>query len=98
MPGLDHTRSAHAAVLLPEGDVLLIGGRVIDISPDIVRFHAATRTFFSAGVLDQARVSLTATLLSNRTVLVAGGAGPAGDLDTAEVFELSRRHAVAHQR
>jgi hypothetical protein len=91
-------RSAHAAVLLPDGDVLMTGGRSAVISRDVVRFRTATRTFVSLGALDEARDLHTATLISKLAVLIVGGAGDVGDLGNGELLptDFPRHRAVAH--
>ncbi len=58
-----------------------------------------------AGELDEPREGNTATLLQDRSELVNGGSGPAGQLASAEMWELTtetsvrqiswRRHGVA---
>lgn len=72
------TRSEHTATLLPDGDVLVIGGyptgstRAPD--PAVERFDPATGLWAEAGSLERRREAHTATLLADGTVLVAGGA------------------------
>ena len=75
-------RTDFAAVLLPDGRVLAVGGRSpgrIIATAEI--FDPATGTWSSAGKMSQARNFPTATLLSTGKVLVLGGTdatSPAG--------------------
>src|SRR6266480_6559294 len=49
----------------------------------------------ASGPLTQARVGHTATLLPSGKVLIAGGAGPAGVLNNAELFDPVTLSATA---
>src|SRR5438445_3274321 len=60
----------------------------------LARFDA-TISAATSGPLTQARVGHTATLLPNGKVLHAGGAGPAGVLNTAELFDPVTLSATA---
>ena len=48
--------------------------------------QAEAQTFSLTGLMNYARVSHTATLLTNGMVLVAGGSGPSGILSSAELY------------
>jgi hypothetical protein len=79
---MSEARMLHAAVLLPDGRVLVVGGgRPPGEDPvsSAELWDPDTLTFAHAGSLRQARYKPTATLLSDGRVLVTGG----GDLDTA---------------
>lgn len=101
-------RAHHTATLLPNGNVLVLGGTQImppvgggaapaPVSLDSAELYdPATGTFKTAGKLQFARDSHSATLLANGTVLVAGGYthGFDGDADpewytifAAELFD-----------
>ena len=106
-------RVSHTATLLKDGRVLIVGGDTIFFngipntnlqslaSAEI--FDPSTGTFTATGSLSVARESHTATLLSNGTVLVAGGSdGTVGNptpaataYATAELFNPSTGHFTA---
>lgn len=85
-------RLGHAAVALPDGGALLIGGRDLPApypSPaaTIERLSFATGAWESAGTLLRGRYFHTATLLEDGTVLVAGGEADSG-ADPGGTWEL----------
>jgi hypothetical protein len=69
----------HTATLLPNGNVLVIGGQgaagnpSADQSSDVEIYHPLTDTWTAAPSLPTAIANHTATLLNDGTVLVAGG-------------------------
>jgi hypothetical protein len=67
-------RANHTATLLPDGKVLVVGGRSFfyDLASAEV-YDPATGTWTSTGSLNTGRRSHTATLLPNGRVLVTGG-------------------------
>jgi len=71
---LSGPRSAHTSTLLPDGRVLIAGGRD-DGSPlsSSKIFSPSLATFADAGAMLSARFGHTATLLANNTVLLTGG-------------------------
>lgn len=81
-------RWRHTATLLPSGKVLVAGGQSEDLNaPTFLAtaelYDPTNKTWSVAGSMANIRSSHTATLLSNGTVLVAGG-----DTDgTAEVYD-----------
>lgn len=80
-------RWRHQMALLPDGRVLVAGGRqggAILGSAEI--FDPATGAFNPGGTLVTARQDFTATPLVGGTVLLALGQGPAGTLRSAEIF------------
>jgi hypothetical protein len=85
---LTTTRVGHRTVLLPNGLVLVAGGRnasnVRLSSAEL--YDPAADNFSATGSMGTARVSPTITLLANGQVLVTGGLGPSGNLATAEVY------------
>ncbi|MEO8132780.1 MAG: kelch repeat-containing protein [Betaproteobacteria bacterium] len=77
---LNLARWLHTAVLLPNGRVLVAGGRGFTASPDswgaipsAELYDVGTSTWSATGSLNVARFGHTATLLQNGLVLVAGG-------------------------
>jgi hypothetical protein len=64
-------RYGHTATLLPNGRVLVAGGRGALASAEL--YNPATGTWSETGVLNNGRANHTATLLLNGKVLVAGG-------------------------
>ena len=80
-------RWRHQMTLLPDGHVLVAGGRqggAILGSAEI--YNPATGVFNPAGALVTARQDFTAPLLTNGSVLLAAGQGVAGILKSAELF------------
>jgi hypothetical protein len=87
---LNTPRYRHTATLLPNGQVLVAGGR--DISGDYVSsaelYDPASGTWSATGSLANARYFHTATLLPNGKVLVAGGfSSTGGYLASAELYD-----------
>jgi hypothetical protein len=94
--GMAGARAAHAAVALPDGRVLVVGG--VDEStgravPSAEIWDPASEGFAPAGTLAAVRHSPTATLLADGRVLVVGGwawagaRGPMRSLASAEVWD-----------
>ena len=78
-PSMTTPRAYHTATLLKNGKVFIAGGSIeVSYGSGLAHgtteiFDPATNTFSSAGVMTDARVSHTATLLPNGQVLIAGG-------------------------
>ena len=101
-------RSFHAAALLPDGKVLIVGGDSPGgsgyytgpaASADL--YDPASGTFAPAGEMSVGRIALQATSLRNGDVLITGGFGTCGggcskNLATAEIYHppLPRRRSV----
>lgn len=92
-------REAHTATLLPNGKVLIAGGKPSENSNSLASaelYDPSTGTFTATGDMIERRVFHTATLLANGNVLIAGGlqwlAGNASTqriLASAELYDPS---------
>lgn len=88
------TRIGHTATLLPDGKVLITGGRVVrsdGLGPEGVSaelYDPASGTFARTGDMTIDRSGHSATLLPNGKVLIAGGtAGNSVSTNTAELYD-----------
>jgi hypothetical protein len=85
------TRERHTATMLSDGTVLFAGGSELDANVDILAaaeiFDPNTGTFTGTGGLLTPRITHTATLLKDGTVLVTGGGNVGGPLATAELYQ-----------
>ncbi|WP_437927614.1 kelch repeat-containing protein [Sorangium sp. So ce291] len=87
---LSTVRYAHSATLLPDGKVLVAGGRrdvdfVLLYSAEL--YDPVTDTWTPAESMNFARAGHVATLLPGGKVLVAGGAPYEADLGRAEIYD-----------
>ncbi|WP_437962639.1 kelch repeat-containing protein (plasmid) [Sorangium sp. So ce119] len=78
-------RAYHAAVLLPDGTVLVTGG--IAATAEAERYDPATGVWTSAAPMNVARGWLAAAPLSDGKVLVAGGSAGTSIERSAEVYD-----------
>jgi hypothetical protein len=82
-------RSRHACVLLPNAQVLAIGGDGVGTAE---LYDPIANTWQTVDGMGQPRSGATATLLRDHRVLIAGGSAPDGTpLDSVEVFNLQER-------
>lgn len=85
-------RRSHAAVRLPGGKVLVIGGQSsVGALASTEVYRPKVRNWAPAGSLITARYRHTATLLSDGRVLVVGGRSNSGPLSSAEVYDPADR-------
>jgi len=91
---LDTGRIGHTATLLPNGKVLVTGGRdriappFFGLADSAELYDPATGTWSSTGNLNTSRSGHTATLLASGQVLVAGGVTTDYiQLDSAELYD-----------
>lgn len=77
------------ATLLPNGQVLIVGGyhRGSGGIAQAELYNPTTGTFSASGSLTTGRYSATATLLNNGKVLIAGGRDTSGPLSSAELYD-----------
>lgn len=84
-------RVYHTATRLLDGRVLVAGG-MNEVNATFFKlssaelFDPATGTFSQTGAMNHPRGSHTATLLSDGTVMIAGGFDASGPVATAEIF------------
>ena len=84
-------RYDHTATLLPDGKVLVAGGRGSETcftrTSSAELYDPVSGTWSPTGSLNTARAGHTATLLQNGLVLVAGGNAADGYLNSAELYD-----------
>ncbi len=82
-------RSYHTATLLPNGKVLIVGGRrsFRDELDSAELYDPALHKFIPTGKMLSARAGHTATLLPDGKVLIAGGFQPGEALASAELYD-----------
>ena len=90
MPPLPAPRTRHTATLLPDGRVLVIGGRgagyrsPLSVAASVLLWNPTANQWSATHDLPRGRMDHLATLLSNGDVLVSGGSdernAPIGDL------------------
>ena len=89
-PNLTTARERHTATLLPNGKVLIVGGRQASGSSYITLSSAEICNATACTALvssPSARYSHAAVALPNGTVLLAGGSNGTADLATAEILD-----------
>jgi hypothetical protein len=84
---MHQSRAFQTMTLLPNGQVLVVGGFGINGLLDGAElYHPHTGSWATTGSMHQARLEFTATLLRNGQVLVVGGGGTNGILAGAELY------------
>jgi hypothetical protein len=88
---LTKRRYQHAAVVLPDDTVLVLGGynEESGVESSVDAFDPHTRSVVAASPMIEARAELVALVLGDGTVFVAGGQGPDGPLATVEMRDLA---------
>jgi N-acetylneuraminic acid mutarotase len=81
---MSEARTGHTATLLPDGRVLVVGGRGGQVLSSVEVYDPSTRRWSAARPMGKDRFDHTATLLDDGRVLIVGGAD-----------EGNRTHAVA---
>jgi Galactose oxidase, central domain/Kelch motif len=89
---MGQARTSHTATLLPDGRVLVLGGGTDEYNngPALRTaevYDPAGGHWAPVGSMTEARLLHTATMLSDGRVLVAGGMGVSGSLDSAELYD-----------
>ena len=87
--GIYEQRAFAAAAPLPNGDVLLAGGKSLFEQPlqSVQSYDQASGTWGLLGQMNEPREFAVAAALSNGEVLVAGGQNVGGYLSTAETYD-----------
>jgi N-acetylneuraminic acid mutarotase len=80
-------RSEHSATLLPDGKVLVSGGRNPSVLNSAELYDPVTGRWTGTGAMTGPRYSFTATLLPSGKVLAVGGGNNDSALATAEIYD-----------
>ena len=87
---MHYARISHTATLMPDGRVLIAGGRGASVTATAELYDPKTKQLLPTGSLHVARYKHTAGLLSDGRVLIAGGSDERdwhGTLNSAEVYD-----------
>jgi len=90
---MHHARIAHTATMLPDGRVLVAGGRGAEVTATAEIYDPKTGVFTETGRMLTARYKHTAGVLPDGRVLVAGGSDERdwhGTLSSAEIYDPQR--------
>jgi hypothetical protein len=83
-------RGRHTATLLPNGDVLVVGGaqvgRLTSVNATVEMYHPAANAWRLGPSMSTARTEHAAALLPNGEVLVAGGSDGTSYLKSSEIL------------
>jgi hypothetical protein len=82
-------RDLHTSTLLPDGRILIAGGRTSDgkAIANAVLYDPNSGTVEAAADMSTARWNHTATLLGDGTLLIAGGENESGPIAAPEIFK-----------
>jgi hypothetical protein len=97
---MSRVRANHTATLLSDGTVLIAGGDTLDCirgctTPSVEVYNPSTGTFTVAGDMLARRAGQTATLLKNRSVLIAGGYGYVPPAQNSTLFASAEIYTPA---
>lgn len=90
---MHHARLSHTATRLPDGRVLIAGGRGSEVNSSAEIYDPKSGTFRETGRMIMARYKHTAGLLPDGRVLLAGGSDEGdwhGTLSSAEIYDPQR--------
>lgn len=92
VPHMVQHRMLHAASLLPDGRVLIVGGigQYGQYIANAELFDPATNAFTTLPPMLHPRKSATAVSLGGGRVLIAGGSDAQGTVEESEIFEYDR--------
>jgi hypothetical protein len=88
-----YARAAHTATLLPDGRVLIAGGRGAEVNAIAELYDPKSGTFRETGRMVTARYKHTAGMLPDGRVLLAGGSDERdwhGTLKSTEIYDPQR--------
>jgi hypothetical protein len=95
---MHHARLSHTATLLPDGRVLVAGGRGSEVNASAEIYDPKTGAFRETASMTTARYKHTAGLLPDGRVLLAGGSDERdwhGRLSSAEIYDPQRETFTA---
>jgi len=95
---MHHARVEHTATVLPDGRVLVAGGRGSEVNASAELYDPKTGAFTETGSMITARYKHTAGLLSDGRVMIAGGSDERdwhGILSSAEIYDLQLGKFIA---
>jgi N-acetylneuraminic acid mutarotase len=88
---LNLPRAGHTATLLPDGNVLVVGGRYYDgllkITNSCELYHPESGNWTLADTMSTEKWNHTSILMNNGQVLTVGGASYQGSINTCEIYD-----------
>lgn len=80
------SRTENPTTLLPDGTVLIAGGRYYGAIDSAELYDSVADMFVGVGPMVVPRCAHTATLLANGQVMIAGGINDSGNLSSTEIY------------